>query len=81
MATKTPTERRLTRYVREYAQERWNMKVRVTSDDALGIELRSDGYANAHVEGEHGTEGRDCGYSTARECGERYAAAEFVECG
>lgn len=48
-------------------------------DELMFIEIRSDGYANAHVEGEHDA-WMTCGYNSARECGERCAAAEWVEC-
>jgi hypothetical protein len=51
-----------------------------TDDDCFDMELRSDGYANAHVEGQHNTEGPKCGFTTATECGERMAASEYVEC-
>jgi hypothetical protein len=77
---------RLRKYVAEYAKEMWNDHSYYeggdkypTDEQCLTIELRSDGWANAHVEGQHGSE-VPCMYSTAQECGERWAAAEFVEC-
>jgi hypothetical protein len=78
--TMTETQYRLATYVRSYAENYWpNLAVpEVTDDDALMMELRSDGYANAHVEGEHEANGL-CSFKSARECGERMAASEFVE--
>lgn len=73
------TNDRLKRYATEYAWQAWGQNVDPTDEDALIMDVRSDGYANAHVEGEH--EGfRSCGFTSARECGERMAAAEWVEC-
>jgi hypothetical protein len=76
---------RLRRYVKQYHEEVWPdlREPEPTEADLISIEVRSDGYANAHVEGEHHT--HEDYYCTqkgwnARECGERMAAAEFVEC-
>jgi hypothetical protein len=43
------------------------------------ISIRADGYANAHVEGEHEFNGL-CSFTSARDCGEAMAASEYVEC-
>lgn len=74
-------ENRLVEYVREYAETCWpNLPVpEVTEGDLVMLDVRADGYANAHVEGEHEANGL-CAFASARECGERFAAAEFVEC-
>jgi hypothetical protein len=85
MTIPTPKEAtydRLRRYVKEYYEEVWpTLTAKVPSDDdCFDMELRSDGYANAHVEGQHNTEGPKCGLTTATECGERIAASEWVEC-
>jgi hypothetical protein len=79
---RTATEQRLARYVREYERDVWpNLPpIKITKDALFDMELRSDGWANAHVEGEHNANGI-CSCKTARECGERGAAAEYVECG
>lgn len=71
--------RRLRAYAVGYAHDTWGIHLRpITADEVLTMEIRSDGYANAHVEGEHEANGL-CSFSSARECGERQAAAEFVE--
>lgn len=72
---------RLLKYVNTYRTRVWGMApVDSLSDEALiTIDVRSDGYANAHVEGEHEA-WNICRYDSARECGERCAAAEWVEC-
>lgn len=77
----TAIEDRLRSYAREYAEQVWpTLAYRdPTDDECLTIEVRSDGYANAHVEGEHESNGI-CHFTSARECGERFAASEFVEC-
>ena len=68
-------------FVTEYSEQVWpNLPVPVPTDDDLEwMDFRSDGYANAHVEGEHQAHGL-CPYTSPHECGERSAAAEFVEC-
>lgn len=73
------TKTRLTRYAKEYAGSVWGETVNLTDEDIDIIEIRSDGYANAHVEGEHEALGL-CHADSARECGERMAASEWVEC-
>lgn len=70
---------RLRRYAQEYAREVWGQEVIPSARDLMTMEIRSDGYANAHVEGEHEANGL-CPFTSARECGERSAAAEWVEC-
>lgn len=72
---------RLRTYTREYAQAVWpDLTYRdPTDDECLTMEIRSDWAANAHVEGEHNSNGI-CTYDSARECGERMVAAEYVEC-
>lgn len=75
-------EERITRYIEEYSAAVWpGHAVPVHEDEwAFQItEIRAERYANAHVEGEHGTEDNPCPYTTANECGERMAAEEFVE--
>lgn len=81
--TMAATHKRLARYVREYAEQVWpDLDVPTpTTRDLQIMEVRSDGWADAHVGGSHGTEDNPCSASTAQECGERMAAAEFVECG
>lgn len=76
------TEQRLRRYVREYWLEVWPdlPEPKPSGDDVFSIDVRSDMYANAHVEGDHVANGI-CKFESALECGERMAAAEFVECG
>lgn len=80
--TTTRSTTRLRRYAAEYHQSMWsNLPYRPpTADELITMDIRADGYANAHVEGSHGTEDRPCSFATARECGERYAASEYVEC-
>lgn len=73
------TKARLTRYAREYASQVWGQDVNPTDEDISIMDIRSDGYANAHVEGEHEALGL-CHADSARECGERMAASEWVEC-
>lgn len=73
---------RMDRYIAEYSAAVWpTHEVPKHKDewDLAVTEIRADGFANAHVEGEHGTEDMPCPYATADECGERAAAAEFVE--
>lgn len=76
----TETEERLLRYVHEYADLAWPGLAleEPTADDLWVIEARSDGWANAHV-----AAGGDCsgcgGRLEALECGEKGAAAEYVE--
>jgi hypothetical protein len=80
--TTNATARRLRRAAEVYAFHTWGMVIRkITNDEVLTMELRSDGYSNAHVEGEHESNGL-CHFSgnmAARDCGEAGAAAEFVE--
>jgi hypothetical protein len=66
---------RLARYVVEYNEAVWpDLSVPIpTADDLELMELRVDGWANAHV-----TSGHTCPWD-AEECGERNAAAEYVE--
>lgn len=69
------TTTKLTAYVTEYSEQTWpGFPVPVpTAKDLERMAVRADGYANAHVQG-----GCTCGW-TAEECGDRTAAAEFVE--
>lgn len=74
-------EARMNRYIKEYSERVWpNLPVPEIEDHwAVDLlEIRADGYASAHVDGEHEAwEG--CPYRSAQECGERMAAEEFVE--
>lgn len=74
-------EARLRQYVTEYAEAVWpELPMPVPSAlDLIQMEVRADAYANAHVEGEHEAN-KLCSLTSARECGERAAASEFVEC-
>lgn len=67
---------RLTAYVREYSERVWpGYDVpKVTGPDVERMLVRADSYADAHV-----NFSTNCQYGTAEECGERAAAAEFVE--
>jgi hypothetical protein len=77
--TTTSERRRLRSYVTEYARNTWGVEIgRIGADQFLRMSLRADGYANAHVEGEHESNGI-CSFTSPRVCGERAAAAEFVE--
>lgn len=80
---------RMDRYIEEYSSRVWP-ELSVPSPNAVYgecadrpdfgydvLEVQADGYANAHVEGEH--DSTVCPYATAEECGERNAAAAFVE--
>lgn len=73
----TPT--RLSDYATEYAANVWPEceYVPPTSDDLAFMEVRSDGYSNQH--NTQDSEYHQCGYTTSTECGERSAAAEYVE--
>lgn len=74
------TRERLTGYVNDYAGSVWGQHyAALTDDQLLVIDVRADSYAYAHVEGEHNANGI-CHFTDAKECGERLAAAEFVEC-
>lgn len=72
-------QNRLTAYAAEYADTVWpDLDTPMLAGEALErAEVRADAYANAHVEGEHAAHG--CPFATSTECGERAAAAEFVE--
>lgn len=80
--TTNATARRLRRVAEAYARDTRGMTLRrITNDEVLTMELRADGYSNAHVEGEHESNGL-CSFTgkmAARDCGELGAAAEFVE--
>lgn len=82
MTTTNATARRLRRAAEAYALNTWGMTIRrITADEVLTMEIRADGYSNAHVEGEHEANGL-CSFSgnmAARDCGEAGAAAEFIE--
>jgi hypothetical protein len=80
---------RMDRYIAEYSAAVWP-DLPVPSPNAVYgecgdrpdfgydvLEVQADGWANAHVEGEH--DATDCPYATAQECGERTAAEAFVE--
>jgi hypothetical protein len=71
---------RLIQYVREYNAAIWpDFPVPVIKpSDLERMEIRSEGYSNAHVEGEHEANGL-CIFKSSTECGERHAAGEFVE--
>lgn len=71
---------RIVRYVNEYNATVWpNLPVPVIKpSDLERMEIRAEGYANAHVEGEHEANGI-CIFTSSTECGERHAAGEFVE--
>lgn len=74
-------EARMNRYIAEYSAAVWpSMEVPTHRDewDLQITEIRAEGFTNAHWEGEHGSEDSPCPYSS-EECGERAAAAEFVE--
>jgi hypothetical protein len=76
---RTPAER-LASYAAEYSAAVWPDLpfAPPTADDLEYMEIRADGYSNAHVEGEH-TVFELCKYADATECGLRSAAAEYVE--
>lgn len=80
--TTNATTRRLRRAVDTYARDTWGVEVgKISRDQFTTMEIRADGYSNAHVEGEHEANGL-CSFSgnmAARDCGEAGAAAEFVE--
>lgn len=80
--TTNATARRLRRAAAAYALDTWGIELRkITADEVLTMEIRADGYSNAHVEGEHESNGL-CSFTgklAARDCGEAGAAAEFVE--
>lgn len=79
MTTTRTTAARLRKAATTYASSVWGMTLRkITADEVLTMEIRADGYANAHVEGEHEANGL-CTFPSARDCGEAGAAAEFVE--
>lgn len=71
---------RIVRYLNEYNAAIWpDMPVPVIKpSDIVRMEIRSESYSNAHVEGEHEANGL-CIFTSSTECGERHAAAEFVE--
>lgn len=75
----TTTARRLRTFAADYARDVWpSLAYRAPSaNEITTMEIRADGYSNAHVEGEHAASG--CTFS-ATECGLRAAAAEYVEC-
>jgi hypothetical protein len=80
MTAHDETAARIIRYVREYNAAIWpSFPVPVIKPSDLDrMEIRSESYSNAHVEGEH--EANDiCIFTDATECGERHAAGEFVE--
>lgn len=74
-------QQRMIRFCEEYNAAAWpNMAlVRPTEDWEFDVmEIHADMYASAHVDGEH-VENGICAYGTAAECGERSAAARWVE--
>lgn len=75
------TADRLRSYIKEYSEQVWpDLSIPEPNEGDLEVvEIRSDGYANAHVEGEHESN-KLCPFTSAKECGERWAASEFVEC-
>lgn len=79
MPTPTATTARLAAYAAEYSAQVWpNAKYHEpTEDDLAFMEVRADGYSNQH--NTQDSEYHDCGYTTSTECGERAAAAEYVE--
>lgn len=80
---------RMDRYIGEYSAAVWPDQPVPAPNAVYGsgpenpdfgydvLEVQADGYANAHVEGEH--DSTVCPYATAAECGERSAAEAFVE--
>lgn len=80
MTTKRSTAATLRDYARTYALDTWGMTIRkITADEVLTMEIRADGYSNAHVEGDHAGNGL-CSFESATICGLWGAASEFVEC-
>lgn len=81
---------RMERYIAEYSARVWPGHAVPDPNVVYGdgpehpdfgydvLEVQADGYANAHVEGEHEAWGT-CPYASAEECGERHAAEAFVE--
>lgn len=75
----TTTARRIRDYARTYASETWGIELRrLTKEELFTAEIRSDSYANAHVEGDH-IGNKLCSFTSPLECGLRAAAAELVE--
>lgn len=80
---------RMDRYIAEYSAAVWPDQPVPAPNAVYGsgpenpdfgydvLEVHADGYSNAHVEGEH--DSTVCPYATSEECGERSAAAMFVE--
>lgn len=79
MTTKRITRATLRDYARTYAADTWGIELRkITTAEVTVMEIRADGYANAHVEGEHNANGI-CSFESAAICGMWGAASEFVE--
>lgn len=79
MSKTNETATRLATYAAEYSAKVWPAaEYRTpTEDDLAYMEVRADGYSNQH--NTQDSEYHDCGYTTSTECGERAAAAEYVE--
>lgn len=79
MSATNETAARLAKYAAEYAASVWpnSEYIPPTEDDLEFMEVRSDGYSNQH--NIQDSEYHNCGYATSTECGERAAAAEYVE--
>lgn len=73
------TQARLAAYAAKYAAEVWpnSEYIPPTEDDLEYMEVRSDGWSNQH--NIQDSEYHNCGYASSVECGERAAAAEYVE--
>lgn len=79
MSKPNETHARLAAYAAEYSANVWPDSEfhALTEDDLDYMEVRSDGWANQH--NIQDSEYHNCGYATSTECGERAAAAEYVE--
>ena len=73
------TQARLVAYAAEYAAAVWpDSEYRAPTEDELFVmEVRADGWSNQH--NIQDSEYHQCGYESSTECGERAAAAEYVE--
>lgn len=74
-------QQRMVRLMTEYSTRVWpGLPVTVPTEDWEFdvVEIQAEGYANAHVDGEHEA-WNICPYKSPQECGEHMAAEAYVE--